>query len=270
MHAFHPQRSKSRRHARKPNPQLCLAFFPAIVQQIVHRLWQDPRVRVMKVVAYDTARVTVLFPFEEVAPMAGASARAVVDAVANRYSFAKLPDFGLPKTEIDKSGIRFETGVLETNAGPINIIDFTVFGDGVVIGAKTTEDGELFWSDAFNWLRAEHGFRNFNTPPDLRFLSQIVVEFERPLAKLMANYAEISSSVSKVISKIYDEEIPMGFARFDLEFDKIGSKSSLVVPKFIIERRVLIPFERERYICGAPMRTLDHIAILEEIERSLY
>lgn len=61
----------------------------------------------------------------------------------------------------------------------------------------------------------------------------------------------------------------MNLARIDFEYDKVAEKSALVVPKFIIERRQGISFERERYFCSAPMRTRDHVDILEKIEKNL-
>jgi hypothetical protein len=221
----------------------------------------------MKIIAYDACRMSVLFPVEEVAPVGGAPLDAIVASVAARYQFAKLPDLNASKTELDKSGIKFERGVLEGTA--INISDFTVFSDGIVVTAQTTEDAEVFWLDVWAWLRQGHGFRDFSTPPELRFVSQIIVEFERPLSAFISHFTNISSKVSNILGSIYDCPVPVGFARIDLAFDKVGSKSSLNVPPFIIERRVSIPFDRERYMCGAPMRTRDHISVLEDIERLL-
>jgi hypothetical protein len=223
----------------------------------------------MKIVAYEASRMTVLFPLEEVTPLGGPTSDKIVDKVAERYEFTKLPNLNVTNDEIDKSGIRFERGILKKAGSNINIIEFVVFNDGVVIGSQTTEDAELFWSDIFAWLRTEHGYREFATPPLLRYISQIIVEFDSPLINFMKDFEKLSSPVSKVLSAIYDAEIRMDFSRIDLEFDRIGNKSALNIPRFIIERRVQIPFERERYMCSAPMRTRDHISVLEEIERSL-
>jgi hypothetical protein len=221
----------------------------------------------MKIVAYEVSRMTVLFPFEEVSPIGGATNDLIVHNVAERYQFAKLPDLNVSRAELDKTGLRFERGVLKTASSKVNINEFIVFSDGVVLGAQTTEDAEFFWSDISTWLRAEQGFREFTTPPALRFLSQLVVEFEIHLATFIKHFEKISSSVSKILSTIYNTDIHMDFSRIDLEFDKVGNKSSLVVPKFMIERRVQIPFERERYMCSAPMRTRDHVSVLEGIEQ---
>jgi hypothetical protein len=61
--------------------------------------------------------------------------------------------------------------------------------------------------------------------------------------------------------------MPMELARIDPEFDNLAENSALTVPRFIIDRRKNIAFARERYFCIAPLRTNDHIHILEEIEK---
>ena len=221
----------------------------------------------MKIVAYDSAKVTALFPFEEVAPLSPANIPDLIEQIGMRYNFSKLPDRGLARSEIEKIGIRFESGYIEANEIRRNIVDFTTFSDGMVISAQTTEDGIIFWNDISRWLQSAQGFRDFDTKPSLRYLSQIIVEFESKLESILKGYDKIYKLIGNVISNIYETDVPMKFARIDLEFDKTGNNSALIVPKFIIERRVLIGFERNRYMCSAPMQTADHLFVLENIER---
>ena len=44
----------------------------------------------MKVISFDVARVTVLFPVEEVIPLGGVVALDVINDVMARYKFAKV------------------------------------------------------------------------------------------------------------------------------------------------------------------------------------
>jgi hypothetical protein len=223
----------------------------------------------MKIIAFDSARLTVLFPLEEVSPLDGAGSIDIIDQVAMRYKFAKRPDLTLPKEELQKVGLKFEHGLYVHSDREANITSFTIFTDGVVIDAPTTDDAELFWVDICQWLLADRKFRDFVTAPRRRFVSQVIVEFDRPLSDLIRQFGLITQTLSDKLSEIYNTRVPMGLARIDLEFDHLGENSALVIPRFVIERRKNIAFSRERYFCIAPLRTNDHLHVLGEIEKTI-
>jgi hypothetical protein len=62
----------------------------------------------MRVINYDTSRVTALFPLEEVLPLSGINDRELIEAVTNRYRFLRSPD--LAKDDITKDGYKFASG----------------------------------------------------------------------------------------------------------------------------------------------------------------
>ena len=223
----------------------------------------------MKVIAYDSAKVTILFPFEEVSPIGGQDGLVIINKTADRYNFVRGPDLNISRQERDKIGLRFETGSSKINDELISIGEFTIHGDGVVIVAKTTIEAEIFWDDLVKWMRLENHFRDFTVTPVRRFISQIVVEFSVPLSTIIPIYSALANAVSAKLSEIYDAPIPINFSGLDMSFDKVGSKSAMIVPDFKIERRAGIAFDRERYYCSAPLRTSDHVEILELIERYL-
>jgi hypothetical protein len=174
-----------------------------------------------------------------------------------------------PQSEVTKNGIKFENGSFDLNGKISNISEFTIYTDGVVITSPTTEQSEIFWDDISSWMITENGFRSFAEIPVRRFVSQLVVDFNKPLERLIKPFQELAQIISERLGPIYEQKIPLGFSRIDLEYDKISDKSSVIVPKFIIERRQNVPFNKERYYCSAPVRTNEHIAILEKIERDL-
>lgn len=223
----------------------------------------------MRVIAFDSARVTVLFPIEEVMPLGGIAAPDTVNEVVSRYNFAKGPDLGLSKEELQKIGLKFENGQYNAQNQTVPIVSFVVFLDGVVIDASKTEDAEEFWDDLCKWMIVEKKFRDFTIAPAKRFLSQIVAEFDEPLSKLINGFDDLTRVVSDKLTAIYDAQIKLGFARIDLEFDRLSERSSLIIPKFIIERRANIAFSRERYYCAAPLRTKDHVEVLQKIEGAI-
>jgi hypothetical protein len=223
----------------------------------------------MRVVAFDSARVTVLFPFEEVIPLGGIAAPGMVNEVISRYNFAKGPDLGLPREELQKTGLKYENGSYNAQNRPVPIVSFVIYSDGVVVDASKTEDAEEFWDDLCRWMISEKKFRDFTIAPSRRFLSQIIIEFDKPLSKLIGGFEFLTRTVSDKLDAIYDTQIKLGFARVDLEFDRISERSSLIIPKFIIERRANIPFSRERYFCAAPLRSKDHVEVLQKLEDTI-
>jgi hypothetical protein len=220
----------------------------------------------MRVIAVDAARVTILFPIEEVVPLDGITSADIIDDVVSRYAFAKRPDLTLPKDELQKVGLKFENGRCQFGNRTVSILSCTVFTDGVVIDASNTDDAEEFWEDVSKWMIAEKRFRDFTIKPARRFISQVVVEFDKPLSKLFKSFEVITELVSNKINEVYETNRRLDLGRLDLEFGRISEFTTQTLPKFIIERRANIQFSRERYYCSAPIRTKDHLRVLEEIE----
>jgi hypothetical protein len=223
----------------------------------------------VNIITYETGRVTLLFPLEETLPLSGLDERAIVEKIKSRYNFAARLDPAITNDEKDKSGLRFSAGFLSGGYEKISITEFSIYSDGIVINAKNTENAELFLEDVLDWMRDENSFRDFITPPRRRFLSQLVVEFDRPMSGLISAFEDINAMLSESLEEIYGEGIYFELGRIDLEFDKTSKNASMVVPKFYIERRLGIPYERERYYCGAPFKTHTHIEILRKIEGGL-
>jgi hypothetical protein len=220
----------------------------------------------MRVVNYDASRVTSLFPFEEVAPLSGANDREIIDAVADRYKFLKTPD--LAKDDIAKDGYKFASGQFMFESSAFRLSDFSIYRDGLVINAATTNGSEAFLNDVIKFMRESFSFRDFVTKPRLFFQSQLVVEFDRPPEKLLRSLDQIEEIISKPLRETYGEEIRMQFSRLDFDVDRSPGKVPVgrLVQRFGIERRTEIPFEKQRFFCVAPMRTDTHIAALEAIE----
>jgi hypothetical protein len=143
----------------------------------------------MNIVSYDLAKTTLLFALEEVAPLGGINTANVITGIVTRYNFAKYPDTNTSREELGKIGLKFEDGSFM--GGTINIAEFSIFRDGIVAGAKTTDEAESFIGDMLQWMRNTYKFREFINVPVRRFISQIVVEFDGKLVKLINQHASI-------------------------------------------------------------------------------
>lgn len=221
----------------------------------------------MRLIAHESSRVTILFPFEEVVPIGGADGKAIVAAIAHKYEFLHLPDLSVGRDELNKNGLVFESGAFDHLGDRSNIHSLKVYNDGVNIDALTTEAAEAFWNELLNTIRTEYGFREFVSHPRKYFWSQVVVEFDNRLSNLLSSYEKIVSKIRSAVAPTYGENISnCWFARLDLRWDSTDRKNPDPAPRFTIERRNGVPFDQERYFCGAPMQTKEHISILEMIE----
>jgi hypothetical protein len=222
----------------------------------------------MRIIAYEGARVTALFPLEEAVPLSGGESREILAKVKARYNFAKATDPAtVPREEITKNGYKLETGTISRGDQTAGIAELGIFSDGIVVNGSNTDDCEFLIRDLIDFARAQLGFRSPLTAPVFHYLSQIIVEFDKPLDRLISNFSAISNAITREVDSVAKQ--PIAFARLDLSWDKKTFPAVAIVPKFIIERRANIPYEKERYFCGAPLKTEAHLRVLEQIESLL-
>jgi hypothetical protein len=220
----------------------------------------------MKVITFDNARTTWLFPLEEFAPSSGANPPSILNAIAERYKFTQKPDV-TTREDMNKNGLVFGIGQFATNGVTATVNDFAICNDGIVAICRTTELGEAFLNDVFRWVIDEFGFREVKNNRRL-YNSTVVVEFEQSPARLVAGYESLIRFIDARIKTVMSKPANLQFSRLDFEMDKRElADGQVVTPKFILERRGGIDFSQERYFSAATMRTEDHIAVLTEIER---
>lgn len=222
----------------------------------------------MRIISYESARVTMLFPFEEIAPLGGADGKNIVSTIAHKYSFSVFPDMSSSREELDKKGLIFEGGVFEYDGKQVNILRLSVHSDGVNVDANVSDSADMFLSDILLFLRSTFGFREFTSRPKTHYWSIIVVEFDSPMARLINRYQHIANLVHDNVAPHYEDGLPpCGLSRLEFRWDTSKPEIREPGPRFFIERRLNIPFERERYFSGASMRTQDHERALQDMER---
>jgi hypothetical protein len=223
----------------------------------------------VRIISYEDARVTALFPLEEVVPLER-DGRDNLSQIKTRYEFSRVTDLATtPGEEIEKNGVRLEGGKFSFEGQTAAITSLAIYRDGIVVSANRSEYAEAMIHDLLEFCHAKLGFRRPVTTPRFLFLSQIIVEFEISLANLISKFSAISDLITSELVPIYQNTEPVNFCRVDFELEKKAIPSGIAAPRFVIERRVNIPVERERYFCGAPLRTASHLRVLEEIEKLL-
>jgi hypothetical protein len=221
----------------------------------------------MKIVSFDSARVTWLFPLEEFLPAAGLNSVSVIDEIATRYGFTIVPKI-TTREDMSKNGLHFGMGRSEHNTLPFLVTDFIIYNDGLVAVAEKTGLAEAFLDELFLWTKNDFGFREITSGIRKLYASTIIVDFESPISALISGYERIAKIVTANTTSIMIETPLLQFSRIDFEADKRELKDGQVaLPKFILERRAGVGFSQERFFSVAPMHTNNHLNVLSEIER---
>ena len=220
----------------------------------------------MKIVSFESARVTWLFPIEEFVPAAGANNPSVLALIAQRYNFSIVPTT-TTREDMNKNGLVFGMGHFQHAGQHFVVTDFAIYSDGLASVAEKSEWAVAFLEDVVAWVKAEFGFREVSSGIRKLFHSTVVVDFDTPPSKLVQGFNRIADFISSRAITVFPDKKPMDFARLDFETDKRALAGQVMVPKFTLERRQGVDFSQERYFSAAPMTTADHLATLEEIER---
>lgn len=220
----------------------------------------------MRVISFDTARVTWLFPLEEFAPASGATPQSILAELGDRYDFTRRPDI-TTREDMNQKGLLFGIGRFSANGQSGTINDFAIYTDGIAAVSERTDFAEAFLSDVFDWVVGKFNFRKVATERRL-YSSTVVVEFERSPARLIAGYERLVELINARTDTIMKKSASVQFARLGFEMDlKELSDGQVAVPKFLLERRGHVEYAKERYFSSATMQTAAHLEVLNEIER---
>ena len=215
----------------------------------------------MRIIAYSSGTLLSLFPLEAFTPMGGLNERQIVSAIGQRYNFGTLPNLS-SRRELEQNGLVYESGFFMTESGEATIHRLSVHKDGIMVRANETGHAEAFFEDLMDWLVQHYGCRWIDKKS--RYLSEVVVEFEKSAANMFAKYDKIADVILSGVNKHMDVTAA-AFSALTIEF----VSSVETIPKFIIERREGTSVEDERYFCSAPLTTERHLQVLEQIEHLL-
>jgi hypothetical protein len=223
----------------------------------------------MKVNSTLIGNLVLLVNTDEILPQGGVHLPDVIPLVADRYKFEFSPTFAESIEKVREKGFRFEAGKIQRGDGSTGSIEeFTLYNDGIVIKASTTEDAEAFLEDVLFWGKETLQFRVDYAMQQTRFLlSQVVVQFDDSIDRMIHRFEAISNLLSDTLSKTYQLRLPVQFASVMFDFDRLSAPSQYSnVGAFKIERRIGHSFEENIFLSTAAIRTPDHIHLLEQFE----
>ncbi len=219
----------------------------------------------MRVVGFINAIVAYREKAEEYGPERGVILSDLIEIIRTAYSFQSFPT--IPPGQMAAPTLTFGSGKFSDERGDFGVGAIVMEPTADIVLATTTDQAELVLNDLIHRLDKMVGFRLTQTAKKPVYLSNLVVEFDGELNK----HIEKLGLILRAINEAHPNESPLGFKRL-----AFGTPIMHVAPDqittleqndFIIERRVQEPFKSNRFYCSAPMKTQDHVKVLQQIEK---
>lgn len=212
----------------------------------------------MNLLAIETCHLTALFQIARLKGQLFLPETALM--LGSKYGFSTYPR---SYEELSADKVEFKHGKFEDVA----IEHLELYNDGVVISSRSDTDIiDLFFAEFCEWLKEdlEMSFiktHSINKIYDSTIVFQTDKNIMEPLEAL-AEIANILQSDLKETSGLDVKYEPFGWA---LAADP-ARNPALKPISLRIERRLGIEFSLQHYISAAPLKTKQHLALLEKLE----
>ncbi len=184
-------------------------------------------------------------------------------ALAARYQFAIYP-----KSIEDMVGDKIQFG--QGTFGETRIDLLEIFQDGIVVTAKSPTKGiEAFIEDLITWGTEEFGLKKIETyNVNLAYESHLLIKSDKPILSVLEPLKNVQLLVKEML---------FASTKIDADFDHFGFNLSadptniagMKPARFTLERKIGAAFDRNLYFSVAPLKTSDHLKVLEVLESSL-
>jgi hypothetical protein len=206
-----------------------------------------------------------LLAMDEIWPPSGIHFPTAFAKITERYQFLSRPTD--PEKIASGTG-KFVAGHIVLGGREIAIGDLSIYSDGFNVETLNTGDADLVLNDFLAWLSQTFGTRQPTAVRTRVYRSVVVVEFGRSIDVALKHFSMLQSACAGAWQAAYGYDILLSLERFALEADP-ASVPPYTNTKFVIERRANTPFSANRYYCGAPLPTIAHLRLLEQIEKTL-
>lgn len=120
------------------------------------------------------------------------------------------------KEEIDKNGLKFSTGIFESDGRRAGIGEFALYSDGIIVNSNTTEHSSAFLNDLFEYVIEEFQFRRPISPIKKIYVSIVTVEFDNAITNMLANQAGLLSLIGGFLNAPQKTSHEVEVTRLDL------------------------------------------------------
>lgn len=212
----------------------------------------------MELVGYDTSSLTALFLAAR--PQGQLPLARAMGELVKRYTFTMFPKLD----QLEAPKVEFRQGQFKD----VGIESLSIYNDGIVVTSKSPTDVlDAFLEDLSGWMESTLGLNRVGTHAiNKAYESGVMVRSEAKLLHVLDALAPIQEMIAKSVKTAMGIEAkfePFGIA---LAVDQSlipGMKPNA----FRLERRAGLAFDTNYYVSQAPMRTADHLKILERLEK---
>jgi hypothetical protein len=181
-------------------------------------------------------------------------------ALAQRYGFAASPT---KVEDFTSNKIAFSLGKFQENG----IDSLEMFPDGIVVGAKiSSEKLDAFVEDVFEWTDEAFGLERIKTHTvEKVYESYLVVRTNKKIFSFLNKLNNIQLELQSKLNETSGIDVKFDQFGFSLAADNslIGSMKPVT---FRLERKLDASFTSDLFFSTAPLKTVDHISLLEKIE----
>lgn len=192
----------------------------------------------------------------------------IIAEIRQRYGFVRVPETAdeILSPADDPRPLLFRHGKLQHGERMIVINNMSIFTAAISVQVvASTDDADVVVDDILR-----HGAELAEEADPLKlYLSQLEVVLGASLDRLSPLVDLIARGITgRLVEYGYRSAMPpFGADSLGMQFDPaVGATPA---GHFRIERRERVPFDRNTYFSQAPLRTRDHIALLEEFDRAL-
>lgn len=218
----------------------------------------------MRLVGYLQGISAMREKVEEYLPERGVVQTDLIELVRTRYQFEIFPQIG--QALIIPGTLLFQRGKFTTDGSSFVINQLTMKDDNDIVAATTTEQTDAVLEDLVQALDDNLGYRLKTTNKIISRVSNLVVEFDGVFDDYIVKMAAMANAIN---------ELRAGMPKFNIKRIAFGhggvepiadSLSAVERADFLIETRSGTPYQANRYFSSAPLRTTEHLALLERIE----
>jgi len=195
----------------------------------------------------------------------------VIRKIKERYQFLKAPERYeemfpnplLPEQPITFQGGKFTIGKRDVGIATLQFLPGMFFVDT----QTSTDDADAILEDYISTANKENPDSLTPTGPSY-YLSQIEVNMEK-VPDLPSPYQDATQIIDRFLAD-YGSTVPKyAFWGMNLNLDPHGL--GVMAPAFFaLERRVGFPFSAKVFFSQAPLRTKDHLVVLEKIDSIIH
>lgn len=234
----------------------------------------------MKFASSFALKAVLQFSAEDVRPPHGYPPQLIVKGIADRYRFANAPALQSQQlvTQIAPGGVLlpmapfvFQQGVFEHGGTTVQItqLEISVSPSIIAVTTYSAETADAFLDDLILYLEEAFHYQNILEHSNRAYGSNVIIEFDESVEANISALSEIGKLLSKTFSERLGAKLQVELERMTFSPDPLNIPLGLVpfFSNFVIERRAQHPYAENRFFSSAPLRTDEHLAALEEIER---